>query len=120
MPFHTVDPFKKNNAYKQIGNRSKNDLNKQKNRMPKKLFKNKKSKKQHYFETDFVIKQTVKDLKNMGIIGNSIKAEFTQQIENTQINLTNINQIEQIIEPIITKILETDNDINYIPKLIMI
>ncbi len=116
MPFHTVDPFKKNNAYKQIGNRSKNDLNKQKNRIPKKLFKNKKSKKQHYFENDFVIKQTVKDLKNMGIIGNSIKAEFTP-LEKTN---ETIKQIEKIIEPIITKILETENDFNYIPNLLLI
>ncbi len=69
MPFHTVDPFKKNNAYKQIGNRSKNDLNKQKNRMPKK-FKNKKNKKQKYLENDFIIKQSIKELKTLVIIGN--------------------------------------------------
>ena len=119
MPFHTVDPFKNNNPYKNIGNRSKNDLNKQKT--PKSFYKNKKNKQK--IENDFIIKQTIKELKTLGIIGNSIKAEFTtiekiEKIEKIeQNNLTNKNL--KIIEPTITKILET-YDMDYIPSLLII
>jgi hypothetical protein len=115
MPFHTVDPFKNNNPYKNIGNRSKNDLNKQKT--PKSFYKNKKNKQK--IENDFIIKQTIKELKTLGIIGNSIKAEFTtiEKIEKKTID-TNKN-IKKIIEPTITKILET-YDMDYIPSLLII
>ena len=113
MPFHTVDPFKKNNPYKNIGNRSKNDLNKKKT--PKSFYKNKKNKQK--IENDFIIKQTIKELKTLGIIGNSIKAEFTTIEKIEQNNLTNKNL--KIIEPTITKILET-YDMDYISSLLII
>ena len=113
MPFHTVDPFKKNNPYKEIGNRSKNDL---KQKKPKCFNKTKKNKQK--FENDFIIKQSVKELKTLGIIGNSIKAELTT-IEKKEPTTHFFKQNFKIIEPIITKILETE-DMTYIPGLLMI
>ena len=114
MPFHTIDPLKKNNSYKNIGNRSKNDLNKQKNKISKNYYKNKQKNKQN---NDFIIKQSIKELQTLGIIGNSIKAEFPT-FEKKTID-TNKN-IKKLIEPNITKIQETYSEINYIPHLLII
>ena len=67
MPFHTVDPLKKNNKYKAIGNRSKNELYPTKQIKPKD--RKKKNKNKLNKDLDFIVK---------GIID---KANFTNPIE---------------------------------------
>ncbi len=67
MPFHTVDPLKKNNKYKAIGNRSKNELYPTKQIKPKD--RKKKNKNKLNKDLDFIVK---------GIID---KANFTKPIE---------------------------------------
>jgi hypothetical protein len=118
MPYHTVDPFKKSNKYKSIGNRSKNDLvikNKRKN----KYLKDHKNK-QYKFD-GYVIKQQIKDYKK----SKGVSFEFENNNKNNNLILSLESQKETtVIEiPIPPEVFNTiiENEFDYsIPAILLI
>ena len=115
MPFHTVDSFNKSNKYKEIGNKSKNDLVVKNKRKTKHLKEHKN--KQYKFQ-DFIIKQKIKEYKkNTGV-------SFENQTNTNLILNTQNEKDNQTIEiPITNQIIHTilENELDYsIPALLLI
>jgi ribosomal protein L14 len=113
MPYHTVDPLKKSNKYKDIGNRSKNDLvlkDKRKN----KHFKEHKNKQYKY--TDYIIKQNIKAYKK------SKGVSFELQNNSTIIfNVDSEKEVTKIEIPVHEVIRVIENELEYqIPSILLI
>lgn len=111
MPFHTIDPLKKNNKYKAIGNRSKNELYPTKQIKPK----DRKKKNKNKNHLDFIIKGMI-DKAHITKPDETV----TNPISIIETNLNNNTVDETIIKKeIIEKIVE--NELVYLlPTLLAI
>jgi hypothetical protein len=113
MPYHTVDPFKKSNKYKDIGNKSKNDLV-VKDKRKTKLLKEHKNKQYKY--TDYMIKQNIKEYKK------SKGVSFELQNNSTIIiNVENEKEVKTFEIPVTEVIKVIENELEYqIPSILLI
>lgn len=102
MPFHTIDPLKKNNKYKAIGNRSKNELYPTKQIKPK----DRKKKNKNKNHLDFIIKGMV----DKAHFTNSVETVTNSIIENNSNKNINKNTVNETIinKEIIEKIIENE------------
>jgi hypothetical protein len=113
MPYHTVDPFKKSNKYKDIGNRSKNDLIVKDKRKKKHL---KEHKNKQYKYTDFIIKQNIKEYKKTKGVS------FELQNNSTIIfNIETEKETKTFEIPVPEVIRVIENELEYhIPSILLI
>ena len=116
MPYHTVDPLKKSNKYKSIGNKSKNDLVIKNKRKTKNL---KEHKNKQYKFNDYIIKQHIKDYKK----NKGVSVEFENNTNNLVVSVNNEKETKVIEIPITQEIINTiiENDLDYsIPAILLI
>ena len=116
MPYHTVDPFKKSNKYKSIGNRSKNDLVIKDKRKNKHLKDHKN--KQYKFD-DYKIKQYIKDYKK----SKGVSFEFENNTTNLIVSVENKKETTIIEIPIPPEVFNTiiENEFEYsLPAVLLI